>query len=94
MSLMIPPKEHRATSIAPVTMKRPFRVSYECIGCEKVGTSDITMLDETSGAATVEDFEASGALGELDPNCSRCGSGHIAITGIAYIRQPTDGPRE
>lgn len=92
MSLMFPPRIHRATAIAAVTMKRPFRVDHECIECEAPGSTDVTMLDEAGDAATIEDFVASGGLNRLEPKCPRCGCGHIVVTNIAYIRQPTDGP--
>jgi hypothetical protein len=92
MGLMLPPRL-RASSSAPMLMKRPFRVVHECADCSHESSTDIPMVDETDGAATVNDFIASGALSQLEFQCPRCKCESVVISNVSYIRQPTDGPQ-
>jgi hypothetical protein len=89
MTLMVPPRAHLASAIAPVLIERRFTVRHRCSECDNVMQSTIPMVDEPHEGATGDDFLNSPAVHQL-PACTRCGSDHVTIMGHAYLRQPTD----
>lgn len=89
MTIMLPPT-HMAAAARPILQERRFRLMLRCNECQHEAPQIVSLVDEPNDPASEEDFAESGALDQLDYACEKCGCDTAVLTGLDYLKRPTD----
>jgi hypothetical protein len=86
MAVLLPPTATRGFAALGLVQERNFRLHLRCADCSHVEELTIRLFDEVDDPATATDFYESGALGQIEYACERCGCEAAIVVGeVEYV---------